>query len=267
MDSEEKYSDIRNKLQNLEQVKASDNFVHNLHHKIVEFESEKRKQHAKKYDEGLGGFLRNLFANRQYPWLIPAAGFTVLIFFVFYITFLNKNASEKNEQLLSTNKQESTEQKNGITQKEQTETKEPPVVTSEPEKQLTDKGKISEKDIASDLKTDKNPTPVETERKATDREAPKIYKEESKATDKNEPEVTYDGKAMEQTAPESKIEPETKKERVSSTQPKDENAKADTDMMSKGILKTDDPGNKRLREKIDSVSKVDLEKLRELILK
>ncbi len=152
MDKEEKYHEIRSKLQNLEQVKASDNFVHNLHHKIVELESEKRQEHAKKFDEGLGGFLRNLFSTRQYPWLVPAVGFTVLIFFVFYITFLNKNASEKNEQLLST-KQESVEQKNS--QQEQPDNKEQPTVTSEPEKVYTDKGKISDKDIAGDLKTDK----------------------------------------------------------------------------------------------------------------
>ena len=111
MDKEEKYTDIRDKLRNLEQVKASDNFVHNLNSRIVEIEAEKRKEHEKKYDETKGGFLRNLLGNMQYPWLVPAAGFTVLIFFIFYITYLSKNASESMNDPLSGNKQEITKQK------------------------------------------------------------------------------------------------------------------------------------------------------------
>lgn len=98
MDNEEKYTDIRDKLRNLEKVGAGEDFVKKLHLKIVEHEAEKRKVHAKKYDQQSGGFLRNLFTAKQYPWLIPAAGFTVLLFFVFYVTYLNKNISEKSQQ-------------------------------------------------------------------------------------------------------------------------------------------------------------------------
>jgi len=98
LDSEEKFTDIRQKLQNLEKIRTGEDFVKNLQLKIVEHEAEKRREHAKKYDESRGGFLKNLFTPRQYPWLIPAAGFTVLLFFVFYITYVNRNVSEKNIQ-------------------------------------------------------------------------------------------------------------------------------------------------------------------------
>ncbi|HMQ69688.1 MAG TPA: hypothetical protein PKC58_11930 [Ignavibacteria bacterium] len=105
MDNEEKHIDIAEKLKSLEKIEASHNFTHNLHAKIIEFESEKRREHAKRNEESKGGFLKDLFGNLQYPWLVPAAGFTILIFFVFYITYQNKsvieadnNASLKNEQ-------------------------------------------------------------------------------------------------------------------------------------------------------------------------
>ncbi|MEZ4691470.1 MAG: hypothetical protein R3A12_15460 [Ignavibacteria bacterium] len=105
MDNEEKYIDIADKLRKLEKVEASHNFTHNLQAKIIEFESEKRKEHSKRNEDSKGGFLKDLFGNLQYPWLVPAAGFTILIFFVFYITYQNKsvleadnNASLKNEQ-------------------------------------------------------------------------------------------------------------------------------------------------------------------------
>lgn len=113
MDKEEKYTDIRDKLRNLEAINAGENFVHQLNSRIIEIESEKRKVHEKKYDEGRGGFLKNLFGNKQYPWLIPAAGFTILIFFVFYVTFLSKNASEINP-MLSPDKKQETAERNSI---------------------------------------------------------------------------------------------------------------------------------------------------------
>lgn len=94
MDNEEKYIDIAAKLKDLDKVEASHNFTHNLQAKIIEFESEKRKEHAKRNEETKGGFLKDLFGNLQYPWIVPVAGFTILIFFVFYITYQNKNIIE-----------------------------------------------------------------------------------------------------------------------------------------------------------------------------
>ncbi len=93
-----------------------------LHSRIVEFEAEKRTKHSKKFDEGRGGFLRNLFGERQYPWLIPAVGFTVLIFFVFYITYHNKTSVDNNKEPVTTNQQEQTGQKDQPLQNQVPET-------------------------------------------------------------------------------------------------------------------------------------------------
>lgn len=154
MDNSEKYSEITEKLKNLEHIKAGDDFVHKLHSKIVEFESEKRLEHTKKFDKGRGGFLRNLFGNRQYPWLIPAVGFTVIVFFVFYITYLNQNPAENNNESLSTKTQEQTEQKNQSLQN-QTPAIEPPVTFNKNDSAV-EKQKKTSKDIASDLKSDED---------------------------------------------------------------------------------------------------------------
>jgi len=96
LSDEEKYLEIREKLRNLETVKASSDFTNRLHLRIIEEEASRRSDHIKKFDAEKGGFLRNLFANRQYPWLIPAVGFTMVIFFVFYITFLSRDSMEEN---------------------------------------------------------------------------------------------------------------------------------------------------------------------------
>ena len=63
MDNEEKYIDIADKLRKLEKVEASHNFTHNLQAKIIEFESEKRKEHSKRNEDSKGGFLKDLFGN------------------------------------------------------------------------------------------------------------------------------------------------------------------------------------------------------------
>jgi len=89
LSDEEKYLEIREKLKSLETIKASSNFTNNLHLKIVEEEALRRNAHIKKYDDEKGGFLRNFLSNKQYPWLIPAVGFTMVIFFVFYVTYVN----------------------------------------------------------------------------------------------------------------------------------------------------------------------------------
>ena len=113
MNDEEKYLEIREKLRSLETVQASSDFTNKLHLRIVEEESSRRKEHIKKYDAGKGGFLRNLFNNRQYPWLIPSVGFAVVIFFVFYITFISRDKMSNTENEISADsKQETLNQDN-----------------------------------------------------------------------------------------------------------------------------------------------------------
>lgn len=129
MDNEEKYIDIANKLKGLEKVEASHNFTHNLQAKIIEFESEKRKEHTKRNEDTKGGFLRDLFGNLQYPWIVPAAGFTILIFFVFYITYQNKDVFEKSNDSPVTQESQSIKEPEPTNPGKSSDEQTPPVVT------------------------------------------------------------------------------------------------------------------------------------------
>lgn len=272
MDNEEKYLDISRKLKNLEPVKASDNFVHNLHSKIVEIETEKRLEHEKRFDESRGGFLRNLFGNMQYPWLVPAAGFTVLIFFVFYITFLNKNASENNQPLLSDQKTEISEQNNPPA--EQNKTSE-----TGNDEALTKKEKLPGKDIAGELKNEMNesiPSIDEEKKQYAEREEtrnrmelkaaqPEQNKEQSDAQNdetkdfekkENEPDI-IENNGMVATEPQTG-ESSVSKESVTPNDP-------EVKLKSKGP--ENDSLKKKLDDKLRRINKSNLEKIREEILK
>ena len=264
MENEEKYTDIRDKLRSLEQIKAGDNFVHNLHHKIVEMESEKRHEHAIKFDEGRRGFLKNLFANRQFPWLIPAAGFTVLIFFVFYITFMNKNLSDKNEGLFSSDKQETGQQNQPLTKQEETKPVSPSV-TSETEKPLTDQGKVTDKDLSGNFRSDDKSDPIEEKRKIETSDIPKLYKDDDAGTDV-EKSVENNGMVGEESQSSSEGEITTGITGDEKTDPSPKVSEPE-DNVSRGILKKELKKPSRLKEKIDSLSKIDLEKIRKEILR
>ena len=184
MDKEEKHIDIREKLRNLEPVKAGDNFVHSLNSRIIEIEAEKRKVHEKKYDKSRGGFLKNLFGNMQYPWLLPAAGFTILIFFVFYITFLSKNASENIPQISTDKKQEIIEKKSAPSENNLSNEKEP-YATSDSGKSLNGNEKPPGKNIAGNMKSETNvdqSSPIEKNNRYSDKDEDEVktYRQELK---------------------------------------------------------------------------------------
>lgn len=275
MDSEEKYTDIREKLRSLEQVKAGDDFIHKLNHKIVELEAGKRTEHSKKFNKDRGGFLRNLFANRQNPWLIPAAGFTILIFFVLYITYLNKNASLNNTDLLSTQKSGQTEEK--ISPAPQINTNEKnDFKSSEMSKQdnsNTGKDDFNQKDLTGELKKEnKSNFRGEYENKSKDRNnvknnfnTPKIFaqnKVEQKAeSDKDdikdlskqnyEPEIIEnDGKAG------------IEKLNVDS---KDEKSKSKENPVSVATKEESNNNSNKLIEKLNIINKTNLENLRDKV--
>ncbi|MEO8664194.1 MAG: hypothetical protein ABI462_01765 [Ignavibacteria bacterium] len=279
MDSEEKYPEIRSKLQNLEQVKAGDDFVNKLHMKIVESEAEKRHEHEARFDEPRGGFLKNLFGNMQYPWLAPAVGFTVLIFFVFYITYLNKTASEKDQQGLTSQKQENTSQQNSDAGKNPT-TQTPPGVSTGEDKTLTEKEKRTEKDIASDLKTERRENESslpETQKRFSDKEP---YKTESpKPTEENDVTKPVETESKAPSFSIDKLETKAKKEvtkenpdgldqsGVLSFKKSDSIADSpgDSERITRGKIKEDEE-TKKLNDKM-KINRSGLEKLRDEVVK
>ena len=285
MDKEEKYTDIRDKLRNLEQVKAGDNFVHNLNSRIVEIESEKRKVHEKKYDETKGGFLRNLLGNMQYPWLVPAAGFTILIFFIFYITYLNKNASERINDPLSGNKQEITEQKNIPSERNFSKENENPTVTDS-DKTRTEKEKLPGKDIAGDMETqnsDNQPAPTANNKTESDRGGTRTYKQEKKTVTPENTENSYpkateylkvqpendtesgrtENNGMISSEQKSAVSPEVSRSSVLS----ESQIQKDQKENLKSKKSSNDSLKKTLNDKLKTVNSESLERLREEIAK
>jgi len=285
LDKEEKYTDIRDKLRNLEQVKAGENFVHNLNSRIVEIEAEKRKVHERKYDESRGGFLRNLLGNMQYPWLVPAAGFTILIFFIFYITYLSKNATESINDPLSGNRQEITEQKNIPSEKSLSAENESPSVTDSGNT-LTEKEKLPGKDIAGDMKTersDNQPSPITNNKTESDKGGTRSYQQEMKdvtpgITDNSAPKETEDLKdqagndtetgrsennGMISSEQKTAVSPEVSRSSVLS----ESQTQKDQEENLKSRKSSNDSLKKTLNEKLKKVNSESLEKLREEIEK
>ncbi|MBC8490564.1 MAG: hypothetical protein H8D45_31500 [Bacteroidetes bacterium] len=91
MHKDEKHIDIKKKLKNLPKVQASDDFVNSLQRKINLVEAEKSSSsiHKKYVDNIEKGFFAKILGSRKNPWLIPALGFTVVLFFIFTVVYIN----------------------------------------------------------------------------------------------------------------------------------------------------------------------------------
>lgn len=270
MDNEEKYLDVRERLKNLEQIKASDDFEKKLHYKIIAIESEKRKEHIKKYDENRGGFLRNLFSNRQYPWLIPAVGVTALIFFIFYITYLGKNTPENN--ISSTQKTEQSEQKNS--QQNDSKLNEVPAAPPAITKTETENTDLKKPDLKSNKTVEEKSLAQNEVRSKTRNKADYNYGlSEQKLLTKNQSEI-------ENIKPEIKAEDNDAKSNQNSVEEKinesgmtgiaptskESTPKSDDSKESSRKVATEDESqSKRLLDKLNIIDKTNLENLRNKI--
>lgn len=108
---DEKYLHIREKLRNLPQVKASDNFMVSLQHKINLIDAESHNLsstiHQQTHERINQGAFAKFFGFQQRPWLIPSLSFTVVIFLVLTIVYFGYfNTSGTNDtQTANTNNQ------------------------------------------------------------------------------------------------------------------------------------------------------------------
>lgn len=88
---DEKYLHIREKLRSLPKVKASDNFMVSLQHKINLIDAESHNLsstiHKETHERINQGAFAKFFGFQQRPWLIPSLSFTVVIFLVLTIVY------------------------------------------------------------------------------------------------------------------------------------------------------------------------------------
>jgi hypothetical protein len=114
-DEDEKYLQIREKLRSLPRVKASDNFMVSLQHKINLADAETRHLgstiHKQTHERIHQGTLSRFFGFQQRPWLIPSLSFTVVIFLVLIAVYFGYfNTSGTNDQQVATTNIETTNQ-------------------------------------------------------------------------------------------------------------------------------------------------------------
>lgn len=98
MHEEEKHIEIREKLKNLPKIKASESFLNSLQRKINLLEAEKSSKsiHKKHIEKIEGGFFGKILGTQRNPWLIPAIGFTVVLFFIFTVVYINVKQNNLN---------------------------------------------------------------------------------------------------------------------------------------------------------------------------
>lgn len=114
---DEKYLHIREKLRNLPQVKASDNFMVSLQHKINLIDAESHnlssKIHKETHERINQGAFAKFFGFQQRPWLIPSLSFTVVIFLVLTIVYFGYfNTSGTNDTQTATGNNQTITQNN-----------------------------------------------------------------------------------------------------------------------------------------------------------
>lgn len=274
MNDEEKYLEIREKLRSLETVHASSDFTNKLHLRIVEEESSRRKEHIKKFDAEKGGFLRNLFNNRQYPWLIPSVGFAVVIFFVFYITFISRDNFTNNENEISTDiKQETLNKDNTAELKKNTEQEKLQAELIEQDKEKVEEEKNGESSNENMNNEKKNGLTQNSDLAFSDNNKKRISPSETKT--ENETDKPTENK----TIPELKKESETNVTADVKTEvakgnematPKSR-SKSDSEKIvikrSKESISADESGDNGLSTKLDKINKAGLENIRNEIIK
>lgn len=141
MDTEDKYQEIREKLRTLPKMKASDDFFIKLQHRINLLDSgELPAETIQEHKAAAESKSFWIFKKPLPAWLIPAAGFGIVLVIVFTFWMIYKGTSDFSEQKIA-------EQKTG----DQTVTI--PVEQSTPESKKPDE--ISGKDLAVDMDREK----------------------------------------------------------------------------------------------------------------
>ena len=276
MHEEEKHIEIRDKLKNLPKIKASENFLNSLQKKINLLDAEKSgKSIHKKYIENIErGFFGKIFGSQRNPWLIPALGFTVVLFFIFTVVYINVN----NNNLNITGEQTKDEK-----QLATDESKTPPTLENKKESTDAEKEELPGKEITEDFSIkggydDKSPSLTKrglTERDAYIEEPPKSVDgefEEGIILDKIEQKFAEPDEDAEETTGKEyeKLKTETQRveKKVSKFEPKNEEENVVSEEKADDMKKSK-KDNKELEQSVkglNEIDKSDLERIQEEII-
>lgn len=276
MHEEEKHIEIREKLKNLPKIKASESFLNSLQRKINLLEAEKsgKSIHKKHIEKIEGGFFGRILGSQKNPWLIPAIGFTVVLFFVFTVVYINVKQNN-----LNITGEQTKEEKQLASDESKTPTPESKKESTDTEKEILPGKEITE-DFSVKEGYDDN-SPVITKRGLTERdgyreELPKSIDEKFKngvvldkmeqrfaEPDKDEEETTGNESETLKTETQrvekkvSKFEPEKEKKNVVSEEKTDDKRKGKKDEKEieqsvKGLNEIDKSDLERIQEEIEN---------------
>jgi hypothetical protein len=163
LDLNEQNNEIRKKLLNLPKLKASENFLNDLYYKINKIDVKEVEAFQKREKKGfITWFLRNPLTGNRNPWLMPAFGFTIVLFLVFSVVFvLNKN----NVQIKNV----------PVTQFQESNT---PVPEPKSQTETLKKDESKDREISENLKMNET-APKLSENKSDDRGKSGVTREES----------------------------------------------------------------------------------------
>ncbi|MFC2093500.1 hypothetical protein ACFLSV_06325, partial [Bacteroidota bacterium] len=227
------------------------------------------KKHIEKIE---GGFFGKILGNRRNPWLIPAIGFTVVLFFIFTVVYINVKQNN-----LNITGEQTKEEKQLTTDESKTQTP-----GSKKESTDAEKEKLPGKEITEDFSVKggyEDQSPISTKRGLTEHDAfreelPKSVEEESKEgvlLDKMEQKFAEPDKDVEETTGNESETLKTETQRVEKKVSKFEPEKEKKNVVSEE--KTDDKRKSKKDEKeieqsvkgLNEIDKSDLERIQEEI--
>lgn len=261
MESNEKHSDIREKLKGLKHVKTSDDFMHKLHNKIATIETEKGRYGRRTLKNRI-----SFFQLLQNPWLIPSAAIVLLSFIILYYSYITNKNTNVTQSPVST---QSTEQSNdNLSQKYQPEEKLPDVTSVPMEKPNDNSKNLAGREYTDNLKnSNKEKTSLPEKENATteERENIKGYEESSfiKRDKDQEPDNSLTNqKTKVQDKKELKNESENG---IKMQQEGSVPSSPDLSLKPNGIIDTNILKTKSPSDKINTLDKKTLEKLRDKV--
>ena len=274
MHEEEKHIEIREKLKNLPKIKAGENFLNSLQRKINLLEAEKSSKsiHKKHIENIERGFFGKILGSQRNPWLIPVIGFTVVLFFIFTVVYINVKQNN-----LNITGEQTKEEKQLATDESKT-------LTPENKKESTDaeRKELPGKEITEDFSVKRgfdDKAPSLTKRGLTERDAyrekpPKSIDEEFKegvVLDRIEQKFAEPVKEAEENTGKEYEKPKTETPRVEKKVSKFEPEKEERNVVSEKIL--DDKKKNKKDEKdieqsikgLNEINKSDLQRIQEEI--
>lgn len=260
MTEEFKNREIENLLKKLPGVKASDDFEDRLFKKIAEIEYEKQRSGYTSPEKN-SGILHKFFGGKN-PWLVPALGLSIVVLFTVYITYTHMPGSVNEVDMNSKSPDVKSQIMDTIKSSDNRDLKNTPETVPQATEEKTKEGQVSPSvnQRNGSFKSENMKLKSEESESKTD------YINDNEETIKKETEETLQEKNPELIIPESKTgnaDDAEVKDKISAP-PITPDAGVDVRTESTDVKSAKE--KKDSLNKLDSLSKMNLKKLREKLI-